>query len=86
MKATHISDHIQEWQKRRSLFNTDFEDKVLLDIFLGSLTFEISKDIDKTFPQSEEEAISKAQQLDLIYNQSGYIYHVLLDASHLQYY
>jgi hypothetical protein len=32
-----------------------------------------------TFPQSEEESISKAQQFELIYSQSGYLYMVLLD-------
>jgi hypothetical protein len=31
------------------------------------------------FPQSEEEAISKAQQYDLIYSQSEYLYTVLPD-------
>jgi len=52
----------------RNPCKTDFEDKVLLDIFLRSLTSEISKGVAKTFPQSEEEAISKAQQLELNYN------------------
>jgi hypothetical protein len=33
-----------------------------------------------TFPQSEEEAISKAQQFELIYSQLGYLYTVLPDA------
>jgi hypothetical protein len=32
-----------------------------------------------TFPQSEEEAINKAQQFELIYSQSGYLYTVLPD-------
>jgi hypothetical protein len=36
-----------------------------------------------TFPKSEEEDISKAQQFDLIYAQSGYLYIVLPDASKL---
>jgi hypothetical protein len=35
------------------------------------------------FPQSEEEAISKAQQYDLIYSQSRYLYTVLPDAPRL---
>jgi hypothetical protein len=35
--------------------------------------------VDSTFPQSEEEAINKAQQYDLIYSQSGYLYIVLPD-------
>jgi hypothetical protein len=33
-----------------------------------------------TFPQTEEEAINKAQQYDLIYAQSGYLYTVIPDA------
>jgi hypothetical protein len=33
-----------------------------------------------TFPQTEEEAISKTQQFELIYAQSGYLYMVLPDA------
>jgi hypothetical protein len=33
-----------------------------------------------TFPQSKEEAISKAQQYDLIYAQSGYLYMTLPNA------
>jgi hypothetical protein len=51
-----------------------------LDWFLKSLLFVISKDVTSTFPQSEEEAIKKAQQFDLIYAQSGYLYTVFPDA------
>jgi hypothetical protein len=31
-------------------------------------------------PQTEDEAITKAQKFDLIYSQSGYLYSVLPDA------
>jgi hypothetical protein len=51
-----------------------------LDWFLKSLVFVIAKDVASTFPQTEEEAIIKAQQFDLIYAQSGYLYIVLHDA------
>jgi hypothetical protein len=50
-----------------------------LDWFLRSLVALLGKDVASTFPQSEEEAISKAQQYDLIYAQSGYLYTVLPD-------
>lgn len=83
-RTTHISDHLHEWQKFHSLCKTQYEDKVLLDIFLRSLTSEISKDVENSSPQTEEETVSKAQHLELIYTQSGYIYHVLPDALRLQ--
>jgi hypothetical protein len=51
-----------------------------LDWFLKSLISVIAKDVASTFPQSEEEAINKAQQFDLIYAQSGYLYTVFPDA------
>jgi hypothetical protein len=46
---------------------------------LRSLVALLGKDVASTFPQFEEEAISKAQQYDLIYAQSGYLYTVLPD-------
>jgi hypothetical protein len=48
-----------------------------LDWFLRSLVSLLGKEVASTFPQSEEEAISKAQQYDLIYAQSGYLYTIL---------
>jgi hypothetical protein len=51
-----------------------------LDWFLKSLVSILSKDVASTFPQLEEEAISKAQHFDLIYAKSGYLYTVLPDA------
>ena len=47
---------------------------------------EILKDVAQQNPISEEDAISKAQQLELIYTQSGYIYNILPNALHLQTY
>lgn len=80
----HIPDHIHEWWKQRSLCKTHLEDKLLLDLFLRPLMSEISKYVVNSSPQNEEKAIGKDQQLELIYTQSGYLYHVLLDALHLQ--
>jgi hypothetical protein len=78
--AVHITDHIHEWRRRRSLCKAETTKEKCLDWFLKSLVFVISKDVASTFPQSEEEAINKAQQFDLIYSQSGYLYTVFPDA------
>jgi len=40
--------------------------------------------VENLSPENEEEIISKSQQLDIIYTQYRYLYHVLLDAPHLQ--
>jgi hypothetical protein len=77
--ATHIVDHIHEWCRRRSLCKAETTKQQCLDWFLRSLVTLLGKDVASTFPQSEEEAISKAQQYDLIYAQSGYLYIVLPD-------
>jgi hypothetical protein len=50
-----------------------------LDWFLKLLIPMIVKVVASNFTQLEEEAINKAQQFDLIYAQSGYLYTVLLD-------
>jgi hypothetical protein len=77
--ATHIADHIHEWRRRRSLCKEETTKQQCLDWFLRSLVSLLGKDVASTFPQTEEEAISKAQQYDLIYAQSGYLYTVLPD-------
>jgi hypothetical protein len=77
--ATHIADHIHEWRRRHSLCKAETTKQQCLDWFLRSLVSLLGKDVASTFPQTEEEAISKAQQFDLIYAQSGYLYTVLPD-------
>jgi hypothetical protein len=52
-----------------------------LDWFLRLLIPLLSKYVASNFPQTEEATINKAQQYDLIYSQSGYLYTVLPDAS-----
>jgi hypothetical protein len=54
--------------------------KQRLDWFLKSLVPVIVKDVTTTMPQNKDEAITKAQQFDLIYSQSEYLYMVLQDA------
>ena len=78
--ATHITDHIHEWRRRRSLCKIQLDDKIFLDWFLKTLLPPIAKDVASERPQSEEEATLKAQQFDLIYTQSRYLYTVIPNA------
>ena len=55
---------------------------IFLDWFLKTLLPPIAKDVASKCPQFEEEAILKAQQFDLIYTQSGYLYTIVPDAPH----
>jgi hypothetical protein len=52
----------------------------LLEWFLKSLVPHLSKDIAMSWVFSEEEVIMRAQQLELIYSQSGLLYKVFPDA------
>jgi hypothetical protein len=57
----------------------------MLEWFLKSLLSYISKDVSTCGVTSEEEAIFKAQQLDLIYDQSGILYEIIHDAPQSNY-
>ena len=78
--ATHISDHIHEWWRRRREIKADIPDSFLLDWFLNSLHPQIYKDVTMMGPWLEEQAIHAAQQLDLIYSQSRLLYSILPNA------
>ena len=81
-KATHIIlDHIQEWRRRKSLIKSTIPPEFLLEWFLKSLLPYISKVVSTSGVMNEEEAIIKAQQLDLIYSQSGILYEIIPEAS-----
>jgi hypothetical protein len=56
-----------------------------LEWFLKSLLPYISKDVSTSGVTSEEEAIFKAQQSDIIYAQSGMLYNILPDAPRSNY-
>jgi hypothetical protein len=58
----------------------------LIEWFLKSLLPYISKDVSTSGVTYEEEAIFKAQKLDLIYAQSGMLYMIVLDALRSNYY
>ena len=79
-KATHISDHIQEWRRRKSFIKATIPPEFLLEWFLKSLFPYISKDVSTSGVTIEEEAILRAQQLDLIYSQSGILYEIIPEA------
>jgi hypothetical protein len=76
----HISNHIQEWRRRKSLIKVPVPPAFLLEWFLKSLVPQLSKDVVTSIFFSEEDAIMRAQQFELIYSQSGLLYNILLDA------
>jgi len=76
----HISDHIREWRHRKCLIKVLVPPTFLLEWFLKSLVPQLSKDVAMSGVFLEEEAIMRAQQLELIYSQYSFIYEVLLDA------
>jgi hypothetical protein len=78
--TTHISDHIQEWHRRKRLIKTPIPPTFLLEWFLKSFHAPISKDVATSKVTTEEESIFRAHQLDLIYSQFGMLYHLLPDA------
>ena len=78
--GTHISDHIEEWHRKRRLVKTPIPPTFLLEWFLKSFHALISKDVATSGVFNEEEAIFRAQQFDLIYAQSRMLYHLLPDA------
>ena len=66
-KATHISDHIQEWRRPKRLIKAFIPLEFLLEWFLKSLLPYIAKDVSTCGVQNEDQAIFMADQLDLIY-------------------
>jgi hypothetical protein len=78
--ATHISDHIHEWRRRRCLIKLDLPDQLLAEWFTKSFVNEISCDISMGGVVTEEQAISHAQYLDLVYLQTDTLYDLLPDA------
>jgi hypothetical protein len=79
-KATHISDHIHEWRWRRRLIKLELPDQLLAEWFTKSFMNDIARDIAMGGVVTEEQAISRAQYLDLVYSQMGTLYDLLPDA------
>ena len=63
-KATHISDHIQEWRRWKRLIKSFIPPKFLLEWFLKSLLPYIAKDVSTSGVQNEEQAIFRVQELN----------------------
>ena len=56
--VTRLSNHVQEWRRRKSLCRVPtFEDHVYMDWFLRSLFPTIGEDFASHFPQAEETAL-----------------------------
>jgi len=78
--STHISDHIHEWRRRRRMIKAEIPGQFLVDWFVKSLLPYIAKDVALSGVTTEEEAIIRAQQLDLVYSQSRVLYDILPNA------
>jgi hypothetical protein len=79
-KATHISDHIHEWQRRRRLIKLELPDQLLAEWFTKSFVNDIARDIAMGGVVTKEQAIIRAQYLDLVYSQTGTLYDLLPNA------
>jgi hypothetical protein len=77
--STHISDHIHEWRRRRRLIKLELPDQLLAEWFTKSFVNKIGKDIAMGGVVTEEQTISRAQYLDLVYSQTGTLYDLLPD-------
>jgi hypothetical protein len=76
----HIFDHIREWRRQKCLIKVPVPPTFLLEWFLKSLVPQLSKDVATSKVFSEEDAIMRAQQFELIYSQSVLLYNILPDA------
>jgi hypothetical protein len=75
--ADHISDHIREWIRRKSLIKVPVPLAFLLGWFFKYLVPQLSKDVATSRVFSEEDTIMRAQQFELIYSQSSLLYNIL---------
>ena len=77
--STYISDHIHEWRRRWHLVKVFIPDQILAEWFVKSLLPKITEDVAKAGVVTEEQAISQAQYLDLVYMQSGTLHEKIPD-------
>ena len=68
--STHISDHIHEWRICQRLIMAFIQDQILADWLTKSLFPPISLDVAMGGDVREEQAISWAQYLYLVYSHS----------------
>ena len=74
---THISNHIHEWRRRRSLIKEEIPDQFLADWFVKSLLPTVCRDGAMLESMTKEKLIQSAIQMDLIYSQSGTLYDLI---------
>ena len=79
--ATRISDHIHEWRHRRRMVKIFVPNQPLAEWFIKSLLPSIAEDVAKGGVITEEQVISRAQCLDLIYTQFGTLYEKISNTS-----
>ena len=78
--ATRISYHIKEWRRCKRLIKSNIPRELLLECFVKYLFPYISKDVSTSSMTSKEEAILRAQHMDLIYSQSRILYEIIPEA------
>ena len=84
--TTHISNHIHEWRRHRRLIKATTPDQILVDWFTKSLFLPIARDVAMGGVMIEDQAISCAQYLDLVYSQSDTLYDLIPQAPRPTYY
>ena len=70
----------QQWCRWKQLIKAFIPPEFILEWFLKSLLPYIAKDVSTSEVQNEDQAIFRAQELDLIYCQSGLLYEIILNA------
>jgi hypothetical protein len=80
--SMHISDHINEWRRRRPLIYVPLPGQLLVEWFTKSLIGPIACNVSMDGVVTEEKVISRAQYLDLFYSQTGTLYDLILNAPH----
>ena len=75
-----LSDHIHEWRRWRRLIKAPIPDQLLAEWFTKSLLPPIAQYVAMGSSVTEEQAISRAQYLDLVYSQSGTLYDLIPQA------
>jgi hypothetical protein len=83
--ATHILDHIQEWRRCQRLIKAIVPDQLLVDWFTKSLFPCIARDVTMGGEVTEEQSISHAQYLELVYSQSSTLYDLISHSPHPTY-
>ena len=78
--ASHIFDHIHEWRRRRRLIKFRIPHELLTEWFTISFVNKMVADIAMGGCVIEDQAISRAHYLDLVYSQCGTLYDMLPDA------